>query len=61
MTIGRPVVASTPTADAVVVAVRFVAKYCDVEELSSAARQQIFDQPRPAHAVADHDETLFRH
>ena len=61
--VGRPVVTGQHARqqDAVVVAVRFVAKDGDVEELTAAARQQIFDQARPAHAVADHDETLFPH
>ena len=61
--IGRPVVTGQHPRqqDAVVVAVRFVAKDRDVEELTAAARQQVFDQTSPAHAVADHHETPFRH
>ena len=47
--------------DAVVVAARLVAEDRDFEPIAAAAREQIVDEPRPRHAVADDDEPLFIH
>ena len=47
--------------NAVVVAARLVAEHRDVEAARAAALEQIFDESRARHAVADDDQPLFTH